>query len=59
MQGQTGIIILDDPMVDLDPERQKLASKAIEEFAKKQQILVMTCHSEHGGSLDGANQVEI
>ena len=31
-------------MVDMDPSRRELASKAIEEFAKDQQVLVMTCH---------------
>jgi len=47
MQGKAGFIILDDPMVDMDPERRKMASEAIEEFAKEQQVLVMTCHPEH------------
>ncbi len=48
LQDQSGFIILDDPMVDMDPDRRELASKAIEEFAKEHQVLVMTCHPEHG-----------
>ncbi|MEX2409783.1 MAG: AAA family ATPase [Candidatus Paceibacterota bacterium] len=47
LKEQSGFIILDDPMVDMDPERRKLASEAIEEFAKEQQVLVLTCHPEH------------
>ena len=38
-------------MVDMDPDRRELASKAIEEFAKEQQVLVMTCHPEHAEEL--------
>ena len=48
LQDQSGFIILDDPMVDMDPERRALASKAIEAFAGKHQVLLMTCHPEHG-----------
>ncbi|MDZ7758090.1 hypothetical protein [Rhodohalobacter sp.] len=51
LKDQTGFIVLDDPMVDMDPKRRKMASEAIEEFAKKQQVLVMTCHPEHGEML--------
>ncbi|MCC5908803.1 MAG: AAA family ATPase [Balneolaceae bacterium] len=47
LQDQTGFIVLDDPMVDMDPERRDKASKAIEEFANDRQVLVMTCHPEH------------
>ncbi len=47
LKDQTGFIVLDDPMVDMDPKRRKMASEAIEEFAKEQQVLVMTCHPEH------------
>lgn len=53
LQDQTGFIILDDPMVDMDPERREKASKAIEQFAGKQQVLVMTCHPEHVSHING------
>lgn len=52
LQHQPGFIILDDPMVDMDPDRRDLASKAIEEFAKEHQVLIMTCHPEHGKMLE-------
>lgn len=52
LQGEPGFIILDDPLVDMDPERRKLATKAIQEFGVNQQVLVMTCHPEYGNELD-------
>lgn len=51
LKDQSGFIILDDPMVDMDPDRRDLASKAIEEFSNEHQVLVMTCHPEHGKML--------
>ena len=59
LKEQSGFIILDDPMVDMDPERRELASKAIEEFAKELQVLVMTCHPEHGKQLKHDSFVEL
>lgn len=59
LQDHSGFIILDDPMVDMDPERRALASKAIEEFAGKHQVLVMTCHPEHGKQLQHVSLTEI
>jgi exonuclease SbcC len=55
LKDQIGFIVLDDPMVDMDPVRREMASEAIEEFAKKQQVLVMTCHPEHQSYF---NQIE-
>lgn len=53
LQENFGFIILDDPMVDMDPKRRDSASKAIEEYSNKQQILVLTCHPEHSDGLKG------
>jgi len=57
LKDQTGFILLDDPLVDMDPDRREMASKAIEEFAKEQQVLVMTCHPEHAEKLDNAGKI--
>jgi DNA repair protein SbcC/Rad50 len=51
--NQSGFLILDDPLVDLDPDRQKMAAKAIEEYAKNNQVLVFTCHPVHAEMLGG------
>ncbi len=47
----TGFIILDDPMVDIDPGRRKEVVKAINQFAEKYQTIVMTCHPDHSKEL--------
>lgn len=44
---ETGFIILDDPMVDIDPERRKEVVKAINAFSEQHQVIVMTCHPNH------------
>lgn len=46
-----GFVILDDPMVDIDPERRKDVVKAINTFAEQYQTIVMTCHPEHAEDL--------
>lgn len=47
----TGFIILDDPMVDIDPERRQGVAKAIKEFSKDYQIILMSCHPDHAEEL--------
>jgi DNA repair protein SbcC/Rad50 len=49
-----GFLVLDDPMVDMDPNRRKLASDTIREFSDKHQVIVMTCHPEHQRELKKA-----
>lgn len=39
----SGFLILDDPLVDLDPTRKEQAANILKEFAKKRQLLVTTC----------------
>jgi exonuclease SbcC len=51
LDGREGFLVMDDPMVDLDPDRQRLASEVISEFAKKWQIIVFTCHPAHAALL--------
>lgn len=46
-----GFIILDDPMVDIDPGRRKDVVKAINEFSNQYQTIVMTCHPDHAREL--------
>lgn len=44
LEDQSSVMLLDDPMVDMDPERKEMATKALEEFASAQQILLFSCH---------------
>jgi len=48
-----GFLVMDDPLVDLDPERQAAAAAAIREFAAGRQTIVFTCHPAHAELLGG------
>jgi len=48
-----GFLILDDPLVDMDPDRQAAAAKVIGEFAEHRQTIFFTCHPAHAGLLGG------
>ena len=43
-EGETIPVIMDDIMVNFDPQRTRLAARAIGEFSQKRQILFFTCH---------------
>jgi len=47
LQDLSGFVILDDPMVDLDPERQALLAATLKQFADNQQTIIFTCHPAH------------
>ncbi len=48
-----GFIVLDDPLVDLDPERQKRAAEVVQEFSENTQVVVLTCHPVHAEMMGG------
>ena len=39
-----GFLMMDDPLVDMDPVRQKAAAAAIAAFAADKQLILFTCH---------------
>ena len=45
-QGETPVLILDDPFVNLDDERTEKAKRLTKELSKKYQILYLTCKQE-------------
>ncbi|MEO1998896.1 MAG: AAA family ATPase, partial [Planctomycetaceae bacterium] len=51
LRGSRGFVVLDDPMVDLDPERQALMASTLKQFAQDQQTIVFTCHPSHAALL--------
>jgi len=53
-----GFIIMDDPLVDLDPDRQSKAAASIKTFAEDKQLIILTCHPSHARLL-GGNQIEL
>ena len=56
-----GFLILDDPLVDLDPKRQELASAVLARFAGRpgRQLLLFTCHPAHADRFPAARRVEL
>jgi exonuclease SbcC len=53
LEGLEGFLVMDDPLVDMDPERQEAAAKVIQNFASEKQILIATCHPTHADLLGG------
>lgn len=47
LNDRQGFLVLDDPLVDMDPERRKNAAALIDEWATKHQVIFFTCHPEH------------
>lgn len=41
-----GFAVFDDPLVNMDPERTERSCKLLKEFAKKNQVIFITCHPE-------------
>ncbi len=39
-------VLMDDVMVNFDPERTRLACDAIVEFSQRHQVLLLTCHPQ-------------
>jgi DNA repair protein SbcC/Rad50 len=53
LKDSEGFLVLDDPLVDMDPDRQGAAAKIIQNFAAEKQVIVMTCHPSHADLLAG------
>jgi len=57
-ESRKNFVIIDDPLVDLDPDRQSRAAEVIKEFAKHKQIILLTCHPSHAKML-GEHQIHL
>jgi exonuclease SbcC len=53
-----GFMLLDDPLVNMDPDRQRAAAKSLREFGSSRQLIVFTCHPQ-AAKLLGGNLVRI
>jgi len=53
LRDKSGFLILDDPLVDMDANRQTLAAEQINEFAKTRQVIFLTCHPQIAKLLNG------
>lgn len=54
-----GFVMLDDPLVDLDPVRQQTGATMIEEFSDTTQRIVFTCHPGHADLFRAGNRVPL
>lgn len=43
LEEAAGFMIMDDPLVYLDPERKAQAAAVLQEFARKKQLIITTC----------------
>jgi len=51
LEDLDGFLILDDPMVDLDADRQRKTAEVLREFAEQKQVILLTCHEAHAALL--------
>jgi exonuclease SbcC len=51
--GARGFMVMDDPLVDLDPERKEHAAKMVQEYAVDRQMIITTCDPETARLLGG------
>ena len=58
LQDAKGFIVLDDPLVDMDADRQKAASEVVRRFASEKQVILFTCHPHHAELL-GGNTIDL
>ena len=50
-------IILDDPLVNMDPDRRTGAARAIARYAEAHQVLFLTCHPDHAVLFEDAERI--
>jgi exonuclease SbcC len=53
LNGREGFFLMDDPLVNMDPERQRAAVDCLREFAGRKQTIILTCHPSHAEMLGG------
>ena len=58
LMDANGMLMLDDPLVDLDPRRQEKAAEAFRIFAEQKQVIIFTCHPHHAELL-GGHRIEL
>ena len=47
-----GLLVLDDPFVNMDPDRKQKACELVNEFARNNQVIFVTCTPEYDKLLD-------
>jgi DNA repair exonuclease SbcCD ATPase subunit len=52
------ILLLDDPLVDLDAERRRHATRLLARLGERMQVVILTCHNQHADEL-GSGRLEV
>lgn len=58
LKDADGFLAMDDPLVNMDPERQERAAEIIRKFGEHKQVIVFTCHPSHAKLMYG-NQIDL
>ncbi len=53
LRDSDGFLMLDDPLSEMDPERQKAAAGALRAFARDKQLIAFTCHPASAEMMGG------
>lgn len=53
LQGSDGFMMMDDPLVDMDPTRRKAAAQSLVAFGSLRQLIIFTCHPSTAQALGG------
>lgn len=59
LKEQDGFLVMDDPLVDLDPHRQELAAGVLSRFAKEKQLILFTCHPANAALFPEVKAIEL
>jgi len=59
LNEQDGFLVMDDPLVDLDPHRQELAAGVLSRFAEEKQLILFTCHPAHASLFPEVRAIEL
>lgn len=58
LKEDKGFILMDDPLINLDPERQQFTASCLENYATEKQVLIFTCQPAHVGLFAG-NKIDL
>lgn len=51
--SRKGFAVFDDSLIDMDPERRRMAAQILKQFSEKHQVIYVTCDPQFGKLLGG------